>query len=186
MEMQGCIGELGREMARFATSPGMLYCSAIHHAIASSFAIHAQTSSSITIHSHSVSPNTPQASVSRISSYRDLRRRESVSPPFIPPFSIRAEQPRSRLPYLGLSSSRPRRALTTAITPNNKQLWIRVACRALALALCALDPYPLPAFLRPPRHLQRLFLLACRRRGRDSRWWQCLSAIDYTRKVIEY
>ncbi len=65
----------------------------------SSFAIHAQTSSSITVHSHSLPPHTPQGSVSRISSYGDLRRRDSVSPPFIPPSAIRAEQPRSRLPY---------------------------------------------------------------------------------------
>jgi hypothetical protein len=41
----------------------------------------------------------PQASVSCISSYGDLRGHESVSPPFTPPSAIRAEQPRSRLPY---------------------------------------------------------------------------------------
>ena len=108
MEMQGRIGELGREMAKFATSPGMLStmpsrvsAQAVSTApqTNSSFAIHAQTSSSITVHSHSLPPNTPQASVSRISSYGDLRRRESISPPFIPPSAIRAEQPRSRLPY---------------------------------------------------------------------------------------
>ena len=108
MEMQGRIGELGREMAKFATSPGILStmpsrvsAQAVSTApqTNSSFAIHAQTSSSITVHSHSLPPNTPQASVSRISSYSDLRRRDSVSPPFIPPSAIRAEQPRSRLPY---------------------------------------------------------------------------------------
>ena len=108
MEMQGRIGELGREMAKFATSPGMLStmpsrvsAQAVSTApqTNSSFAIHAQTSSSITVHSHSLPPNTPQSSVSRMSSYSDLRRRESVSPPFIPPSAIRAEQPRSRLPY---------------------------------------------------------------------------------------
>jgi hypothetical protein len=65
----------------------------------SSFAIHAQTSSAIAVHSHSLPPHTPQSSVSRISSYSDLRRRDSVSPPFIPPSAIRAEQPRSHLPY---------------------------------------------------------------------------------------
>jgi hypothetical protein len=63
----------------------------------SSFTIHAQPSSSITVHSYLLPPNTPQASVSRISSYGDLRRRESISPPFIPPSPIRAKQPRSRL-----------------------------------------------------------------------------------------
>jgi hypothetical protein len=108
MEMQGRIGELGREMAKFATSPGILStmpsrvsAQAVSTApqTNSSFAIHAQTSSSITVHSHSLPPNTPQSSVSRISSYSDLRRRDSVSPPFIPPSAIRAEQPRSRLPY---------------------------------------------------------------------------------------
>ena len=108
VEMQGRIGELGREMAKFATSPGMLStmpsrvsAQAVSTApqTNSSFAIHAQTSSSITVHSHSLPPQTPQASVSRISSYSDLRRRDSVSPPFIPPSAIRAEQPRSRLPY---------------------------------------------------------------------------------------
>jgi hypothetical protein len=108
MEMQGRIGELGREMAKFATTPGILStmpsrvsAQAVSTApqTNSSFAIHAQTSSSITVHSHSLPPNTPQASVSRISSYSDLRRRDSVSPPFIPPSAIRAEQPRSRLPY---------------------------------------------------------------------------------------
>ena len=108
VEMQGRIGELGREMAKFATSPGMLStmpsrvsAQAVSTApqTNSSFAIHAQTSSSITVHSHSLPPHTPQASVSRISSYSDLRRRDSVSPPFIPPSAIRAEQPRSRLPY---------------------------------------------------------------------------------------
>ena len=108
VEMQGRIGELGREMAKFATSPGMLStmpsrvsAQAVSTApqTNSSFAIHAQTSSSITVHSHSLPPHTPQASVSRMSSYSDLRRRDSVSPPFIPPSAIRAEQPRSRLPY---------------------------------------------------------------------------------------
>ena len=108
MEMQGRIGELGREMAKFATSPGMLStmpsrvsAQAVSTApqTNSSFAIHAQTSSSITVHSHSLPPNTPQASISHVPSYGDLRRRESVSPPFIPPSAIRAEQPRSRLPY---------------------------------------------------------------------------------------
>ena len=108
MEVQGRIGELGREMAKFATSPGILStmpsrvsAQAVSTApqTNSSFAIHAQTSSAITVHSHSLPPNTPQASISRISSHTDLRRRESVSPPFIPPSAIRAEQPRSRLPY---------------------------------------------------------------------------------------
>jgi hypothetical protein len=108
MEMQGRIGELGREMAKFATSPGIIStmpsrvsAQAVSTApqTNSSFAIHAQTSSSITVHSHSLPPNTPQASVSRISSYSDLRRRDSVSPPFIPHSAIRIEQPRSRLPY---------------------------------------------------------------------------------------
>ena len=107
MEMQGRIGELGREMAKFATSPGILSTAPSRvsaQAVStapqtnSSFAIHAQTSSSITVHSHSLPPNTPP-SLSRISSYSDLRRRDSVSPPFIPPSAIRAEQPRSRLPY---------------------------------------------------------------------------------------
>jgi hypothetical protein len=108
VEMQGRIGELGREMAKFASSPGMLStmpsrvsAQAVSTApqTNSSFAIHAQTSSSITAHSHSLPPNTPRASIFRMSSYGDLRRRESVSPPFIPPSAIRAEQPRSRLPY---------------------------------------------------------------------------------------
>jgi hypothetical protein len=108
VEMQGRIGELGREMAKIATSPGMLStmpsrvsAQAVSTApqTNSSFAIHAQTSSSITVHSHSLPPHTPQASVSRMSSYSDLRRRDSISPPFIPPSAIRAEQPRSRLPY---------------------------------------------------------------------------------------
>ena len=108
MEMQGRIGELGREVAKFVTSPGILStmpsrvsAQAVSTApqTNSSFAIHAQTSSSITVHSHSLPPNTPQPSVSRISSYGDLRRRDSVSPPFVPPSAIRAEQPRSRLPY---------------------------------------------------------------------------------------
>lgn len=108
MEMQGRIGELGREVAKFVTSPAVLStmpsrvsAQAVSTApqTNSSFAIHAQTSSSITVHSHSLPPNTPQPSVSRISSYSDLRRRDSVSPPFVPPSAIRAEQPRSRLPY---------------------------------------------------------------------------------------
>jgi len=108
MEMQGRIGELGREVARLVTSPSVLStmptrvsAQAVSTApqTNSSFAIHAQTSSSITVHSHSLPPHTPQPSVSRISSYSDLRRRDSVSPPFVPPSAIRAEQPRSRLPY---------------------------------------------------------------------------------------
>ena len=108
MEMQGRIGELGREVAKFVTSPSVLStmptrvsAQAVSTApqTNSSFAIHAQTSSSITVHSHSLPPNTPQPSVSRISSYSDLRRRDSVSPPFVPHSAIRAEQPRSRLPY---------------------------------------------------------------------------------------
>ncbi|KAH9983382.1 hypothetical protein BJV74DRAFT_777130, partial [Russula compacta] len=109
VEMQGRIGELGREVAKFATSPAILSTTPSRvsaQAVStapqtnSSFAIHAQTSSSITVHSHSLPPNTPQAAtVSRISSYSDLRRRDSVSPPFVPTSAIRAEQPRSRLPY---------------------------------------------------------------------------------------
>ncbi|KAI9507111.1 hypothetical protein F5148DRAFT_1015458 [Russula earlei] len=108
VEMQGRIGELGREMAKFVTSsailsatPSRISAQAVSTApqTNSSFAIHAQTSSSITVHSHSLPPNTPPASVSGISSFSDLRRRDSVSPPFVPPSAIRAEQPRSRLPY---------------------------------------------------------------------------------------
>ena len=108
LEVQGRIGELGREMAKLVTAPAIL--SSLPSRVSaqavstapqtnSSFAIHAQTSSSITVHSHSLPPNTPQPTVSRISSYSDLRRRDSVSPPFIPSSAIRAEQPRSRLPY---------------------------------------------------------------------------------------
>jgi hypothetical protein len=68
-EMQGRIGELGCEMAKFATSPGMLSTtssSVSAQAMStapqtnSSFAIQAQTSSSITVHSHSLPPNAPQ------------------------------------------------------------------------------------------------------------------------------
>lgn len=109
MEMQGRVGELGREVARLVTTPAIL--SSLPSRVSaqavstapqtnSSFAIHAQTSSSITVHSHSIPPHTPQQpSVSRMSSQSDLRRRDSISPPFVPPSAIRAEQPRSRLPY---------------------------------------------------------------------------------------
>jgi hypothetical protein len=108
MEVQGRISELGREVARLVTAPAVL--SSLPSRVSaqavstapqtnSSFAIHAQTSSSITVHSHSLPPNTPPSSVSRMSSYSDLRRRDSVSPPFIPSSAIRGEQPRSRLPY---------------------------------------------------------------------------------------
>ncbi len=109
VEMQGRISELGREMAKYVTSPaGMpstmplrVSTQAVSTApqTNSSFAIHAQTSSAIAVHSRSLPPHTPQSSVSRISSYSDLRRRDSVSPPFILPSAIRAEQPRSHLPY---------------------------------------------------------------------------------------
>ena len=108
MEMQGRIGELGREVARLVTTPAVLSsppsrvsAQAVSTApqTNSSFAIHAQTSSSITVHSHSIPPHTPQPSVSRMSSQSDLRRRDSISPPFVPPSAIRPEQPRSRLPY---------------------------------------------------------------------------------------
>ncbi|KAH9060243.1 hypothetical protein EDB87DRAFT_1790250, partial [Lactarius vividus] len=92
MEMQGRIGELGREVAKLVTIPAVLSSTPSRvsaQAVStapqtnSSFAIHAQTSSSITVHSHSIPPHTPQPSV----------------PPFVPPSAIRAEQPRSRLPY---------------------------------------------------------------------------------------
>src|SRR6266436_2036289 len=110
VEMQGRISELGQGMAKYATSAGMLstmpsrvLTQAVTVSTApqtnSSFAIHTQTSSSITVHSHSLPPHTTQSSVSHISSNSDLRRRDSDSPPFIPPSAIRAEQPRSRLPY---------------------------------------------------------------------------------------
>ncbi|KAH9164375.1 hypothetical protein EDB89DRAFT_2141389 [Lactarius sanguifluus] len=108
MEMQGRIGELGREVAKLVTTPAVLSSAPSRvsaQAVStapqtnSSFAIHAQTSSSITVHSHSIPPHTPQPSVSRMSSQSDLRRRDSISPPFVPPSAIRAEQPRSRLPY---------------------------------------------------------------------------------------
>ena len=109
MEMQGRIGELGREVAKLVTAPAILSsmpsrvsAQAVSTApqTNSSFAIHAQTSSSITVHSHSIPPQTPQQpSVSRMSSQSDLRRRDSISPPFVPSSAIRAEQPRSRLPY---------------------------------------------------------------------------------------
>jgi hypothetical protein len=60
-------------------------------------------------------------------SYGDLRRQESVSPPFIPPSAIRAVY---------------RRWHWRSGLPN-------------------FNPYPLPAFLCPPHHLQR---------GQDARW----------------
>ncbi|KAI0262620.1 hypothetical protein BC834DRAFT_890979 [Gloeopeniophorella convolvens] len=44
-------------------------------------------------------PPQQQSSVSCISSYSDLCRRDSVSPPFLPPTVLRAETPRSHLPY---------------------------------------------------------------------------------------
>jgi hypothetical protein len=108
MEVQGRISELGREVAKLVTAPAVL--SSLPSRVSaqavstapqtnSSFAIHAQTSSSITVHSHSLPPNTPQPSVSPASSYSDLRRRESLSPPFVPSSAVRAEPPRSRLPY---------------------------------------------------------------------------------------
>jgi hypothetical protein len=89
MEMQGRIGR--SKKAKFATSPSML--STVPSRVSaqavsttpqtnSSFTIHAQPSSSITVHSYLLPPNTPQASVSRISSYGDLRRCKSISPPF--------------------------------------------------------------------------------------------------------
>ncbi|KAF8495475.1 hypothetical protein F5888DRAFT_1890539 [Russula emetica] len=67
VEMQGRIGELGREMAKFATSPGML--STMPQTVStapqnkSSFAIHAQMSSSITVHFHSLPPNNSGSSL---------------------------------------------------------------------------------------------------------------------------
>jgi hypothetical protein len=93
----------------------------------------------------------------------DLRGRESVSQPFIPPSAIRAVQPRSRLPYngrlhisLGLRSCRPRRALTTSIAPTTAsnsgsacQRWrwrsalsTRIGCRPS----CALHSSPSVCF----------------------------------------
>lgn len=58
MKTQGRIGELGREMAKFSTSPGMLSTmpsrvqrSHVHRPSNTSFVIHAQMSFSITVHS---------------------------------------------------------------------------------------------------------------------------------------
>jgi hypothetical protein len=114
--------------------------------------------------------------VSRISSYGDLRGRESVSPPFIPPSAIRAENPQSRLPYPTGDYTSPsgsvvvgQGALSPPQSPPTSNL-DPLRLPAVALAQCALDPNPLAAFLHPPRHLQRLLLLVCHRRGRDSRW----------------
>jgi hypothetical protein len=92
MTMQGHIGELGREMAKFATSPGMLStitsrfqpkpCPPPLRPVHPSRSTHRRAPQlpSTFIHSHQIYP---PASVSRISIYCDLRRRESVSPPFI-------------------------------------------------------------------------------------------------------
>jgi hypothetical protein len=123
VEVQGRIGELGREVAKLVTAPAVL--SSLPSRVSaqavstapqtnSSFAIHAQTSSSITVHSHSLPPNTPQSSVSPASSYTDLRRRESLSPPFVPSSAVRAEPPRSRLPYPTGDYTSPRSSVTLA------------------------------------------------------------------------
>jgi hypothetical protein len=141
----------------------------------SSFANRPQTSSSITVHSHSLPPNTPQASISRISSYGDLRRRESVIPPFIPPSAIRVEQPRSRLlcPTRDYTSPRLHGSRPRQHSPPLNHHQQRATLDPLCLpAQCGFVLYPLPAFLHTHHHHhQRLLLLVCRRRGWEARWW---------------
>jgi hypothetical protein len=83
-------------------------------------------------------------SVSHISSYSDLCRGDSVSPLFVPPSAICAEQPRLRLPYpTGDYTSPPcsviitQAALVAAVTVHDEQLIIQVA------GLPAASPPPL-------------------------------------------
>lgn len=139
---------------------------------------HARMSSSITIHFHSLSPNMPQASVSHISSYGDLRPHESVRPFVYPP----PPRPSTRTNHdhvfrIQRETTSPSGVIGQGmLSPSNSR-------STLALAQYALDPYLLPAFLRPPG-LQRQPLLVCRRRGRDQQpaWARSLSISPTPRK----
>ncbi|KAI0062480.1 hypothetical protein BV25DRAFT_1825481 [Artomyces pyxidatus] len=96
VELQGRIGELGREMAKLATAPANLSSGPSRTAAAVSAA--PATTSSIVVHSHPT-VSSPQASTPRVASTSTPRRRDSMSPTFIPPSVAAAPTPRSRLPY---------------------------------------------------------------------------------------
>ncbi|KAI0275581.1 hypothetical protein BGY98DRAFT_1178251 [Russula aff. rugulosa BPL654] len=121
VEMQGRISELGREMAKVRD----LTRYPIHH--------------STTCSDQFVLRDSRTDELLSLSYYGDLGRRNSVSPPFIPPLPLSNPCPTtvitSAVPNgrsdisLGLRSSRPRRGFTTSIT-FNEQLWIGSALPA--------------------------------------------------------
>ena len=155
--MLGRIDEVGREMAKFATSPGMLSTMPSRVSVQAvstppqtnlSFAIHTSTSSSIIVHSHSLPslylphlflPRPPPTRIGQPTIYPSLCHPRRTT-------TITSAVPNGR-PHISLRfrSSRSRRALD--LRQRRATLDVR---RLSKQALGALDPCPLPAF---PRHL---------------------------------
>jgi hypothetical protein len=108
-EMQGRIGELGREMAKFATSPGMLSTMQ-----AVSTAPQSYTTGLCLPHLFLRRP--PRTRIGQPTIYPSFRHPRG-------PTTITSVVPDGRL-HISLRhrSGRPRRALATSITPNNEQL----------------------------------------------------------------
>jgi hypothetical protein len=153
-EMQGRIGELGREMAKFATSPGMLSTMQVVSTAPQSY-----TTGLCLLHLFLRRP--PRTRIGQPTIYASLRHPRGAT-------TITSAVPNRRLRIsLRFGSSRPRRTFTTSITANDEQLWIRVTCRWCRW------PSALSTRIRcwpscAPRYLQHLHLLVCLRRGRDS------------------
>jgi hypothetical protein len=137
VEMQGRIGELGREMAKVCD----LTRYAIHHSTTCSnhFVLHDPCTDELLSNHPPILPFSPTKYTTGLSYYGDLHRRNSVSPPFISPL----HDPRpttvitSAIP--NLRSSQPRRGFTTSVT-FNEQRWICVACRRWRRAMLQFDP----------------------------------------------
>jgi hypothetical protein len=89
VEIQGRIGELGHEVAKVRD---LTRC-AIHHSTTCSDQFILCDPRTDELLSNHLLPFSPTKYTTGLSYYGDLRRRNSVSPPFIPPTAIRAQQP---------------------------------------------------------------------------------------------
>jgi hypothetical protein len=146
VEMQGRIGELGREMARFATSPGMLSTmSSRLQPKPCPPPLRSQTYTTGLCLPHLFLRRPPPTRIGQPTIYPTLCHPRGTT-------TITYAIPNWRLFIsLRLGSSRPRRALTTSISPNDEQLWIRVPCRrcrwhsTLSTRIHCRPSYALPA-----------------------------------------
>ena len=171
MQMPGRIGELGHEMAKFATLPSMLF--------------------TMPSRSRVLAPVFTTASdqfilrdARTILSHKEVHHRPL--PPASLPTAISVTRIGQRsaptLCHLSRTTTITSPCRTGDYTPPSASVvTLDPRClTALVLVQCALDPYPLPAFLRPPRHLQ------CLSPARMVFTLAAPSVTAHTREVVEY